>query len=101
MLCRSTTWLEKFSRHNAAVRLARTQFKYGRRVLDYNMKLVSRTLRRGKVKTHTISRPSGIKTDHLLLLCLQEKALAVQKLGDQTANHSSRISKPGFQMKAN
>jgi len=31
-LCRSTTWLEKFSRHNAAVKLARTQFKYGRSV---------------------------------------------------------------------
>jgi hypothetical protein len=27
MLCRSTTWLEKFSRHKAAVRLARTQLK--------------------------------------------------------------------------
>ena len=37
MLCRSTTWLEKFSRHNAAVRLARTQFRYGRRVLDYKL----------------------------------------------------------------
>ena len=35
MLCRSTTWLEKFWRHNAAVRLARTQFKYGRSVFDY------------------------------------------------------------------
>lgn len=34
MLCRSTTWLEKFSRHNAAVRLARTQFRYGRSVFD-------------------------------------------------------------------
>ena len=35
MLCRSTTWLEKFSRHSAAVRLALTQFKYGRSVFDY------------------------------------------------------------------
>ena len=32
MLCRSTTWLEKFSRHSAAVRLARTQLRYGRSV---------------------------------------------------------------------
>lgn len=37
MLCRSTTWLEKFSRHRAAVRLARTQFRYGRKVLDYKL----------------------------------------------------------------
>jgi len=34
-LCRSTTWLEKFSRHNAAVKLARTQFRYGRSVFAY------------------------------------------------------------------
>jgi hypothetical protein len=31
-LCRSTTWLEKFSRHSAAVKLALTQFRYGRSV---------------------------------------------------------------------
>ena len=47
MLCRSTTWLEKFSRHNAAVRLARTQFRYGRNVLDYE--LVTIKVERGKV----------------------------------------------------
>jgi hypothetical protein len=47
MLCRSTIWLEKFSRHNAAVRLARTQFRYGRNVLDYE--LVTVKVERGKV----------------------------------------------------
>ena len=37
ILCRSTIWLEKFSRHNAAGKLARTQFRYGRSVFDYEL----------------------------------------------------------------
>lgn len=32
LLCRSTTWEEKFSKHRAACRVARTAFRYGRRV---------------------------------------------------------------------
>jgi hypothetical protein len=36
MLCRSTTWEEKFSRQSAAVSEARTQLKYGRSVFACN-----------------------------------------------------------------
>lgn len=32
LLCRSTTWEEKFSKHRAAWRVARTAFRYGRKV---------------------------------------------------------------------
>lgn len=34
LLCRSTTWDEKFSSVSAAVSVARTAFRYGRRVFD-------------------------------------------------------------------
>ena len=47
MLCRSTTWLEKFSRHNAAVRLARTQLRYGRSVFDYIVSVMNEKRRGG------------------------------------------------------
>ncbi len=37
LLCRSTTWLSKFSRHIAAVREARTAFRYGLRVAAWSV----------------------------------------------------------------
>src|SRR5271170_7319661 len=93
MLCRSTTWLEKFSRHNAAVRLARTQFKYGRRVLDYNLHQYQDIIVKVKVSTYH-SRPSG--GNGTPTTCVLKRANGCECWAIKTAQSQITFRKAGF-----